>query len=462
MTEALDVARMLDPEIAAYLAGLPFDIGSILGGLSDDGVAAVRELFAATEGPEPSGRTATTVHELPGAPGASVRVHRPVDATGPLPCVVWMHGGGLVLGTAEGDDARFDRWCPQFGCVGVSIGYRLAPETPYPGPLDDCYAALSWVHDHADDLGIDPSRIGIGGASAGGGLAAGLGLLARDRGEVPVAFQLLGYPMIDDRQVTTSSTWIDPVWPPSANTYGWTAYLGAAKGTADVPIYAAAARATDLAGLPPDVHLRRRTRRLQRRGHRLCRAPAPRRGADRAARLPRRAPRLRRAHGDDRSGRALQPRHGGVAGGPTRLSALPLGQRIGCDHVVRTMSTSHDAAWSTASGTLPRTYRPAASTPRFPTTITSAPTAPAMRQIMAAGSPSDRCVSHRTPCARARCSAVASAEVAIRRCSATWRSSAPAPAADMAAPGDGAATTSTTCSSAPESAAHAPARSAAA
>jgi acetyl esterase/lipase len=251
MTEALDVARLLDPEIATYLAGLPFDIGSILGGLSDDGVAAVRELFAATEGPEPSGRTATTVHELPGAPGASVRVHRPVDATGPLPCVVWMHGGGLVLGTAEGDDARFDRWCPQFGCVGVSIGYRLAPETPYPGPLDDCYAALSWVHDHADDLGVDPSRIGIGGASAGGGLAAGLGLLARDRGEVPVAFQLLVYPMIDDRQVTTSSTWIDPVWPPSANTYGWTAYLGAAKGTADVPIYAAAARATDLAGLPP-------------------------------------------------------------------------------------------------------------------------------------------------------------------------------------------------------------------
>lgn len=251
MTDALDVSRLLDPEIAAFLAELPFDIGSILGGLSDGGVAAVRELFAATEGPEPSGRTATSVHELPSAPGASVRVHRPVDATGALPCVVWMHGGGLVLGTAEGDDARFDRWCPQFGCVGVSVEYRLAPETPFPGPLDDCYAALLWVHDHADELGVDRSRIGIGGASAGGGLAAGLGLLARDRGEVPVAFQLLVYPMIDDRQVTTSSTWIDPVWPPSANTYGWTAYLGAAKGTADVPIYAAAARATDLAGLPP-------------------------------------------------------------------------------------------------------------------------------------------------------------------------------------------------------------------
>lgn len=251
MTEPLDVAPLLDPEIAAFLAALPFDIGSILGGLTDDGIATVRELFDAAPPIERSGRTATTVHEVPGTDGVTVRVHRPVDASGALPCVVWMHGGGLVLGRAEGDDPRFDRWCPMFGCVGVSIDYRLAPETPYPGPLDDCYAALRWVHDHADELGVDRSRIGIGGASAGGGLAAGLGLLARDRGEVPVAFQLLVYPMLDDRQITVSSAWVDPIWPPAANTYGWTAYLGAAKGGPDVPIYAAAARATELAGLPP-------------------------------------------------------------------------------------------------------------------------------------------------------------------------------------------------------------------
>lgn len=251
MTEPLDVAPLLDPEIAAFLAALPFDIGSILGGLTDEGIATVRELFNAGPPIERSGRTDTTEHTVPGTDGVTVRVHRPVDATGALPCVVWMHGGGLVLGRAEGDDPRFDRWSPMFGCVGVSIDYRLAPETPYPGPLDDCYAALRWVHDHADELGVDRARIGIGGASAGGGLAAGLGLLARDRGEVPVAFQLLIYPMLDDRQITVSSAWADPIWPPTANTYGWTAYLGSAKGGPDVPIYAAAARATDLAGLPP-------------------------------------------------------------------------------------------------------------------------------------------------------------------------------------------------------------------
>src|SRR4029453_14639691 len=124
---------------------------------------------------------------------------------------------------------------------------------PYPLPLDDCHAGLAWVYDHADQLGVDPSRIGIGGASAGGGLAAGLALLARDRGELPVAFQLLIYPMIDDRQVTASSGWTAPIAPPSPNHFGWTSYVGAGKGGPDVPGYAAPARAADLAGLPPTL-----------------------------------------------------------------------------------------------------------------------------------------------------------------------------------------------------------------
>jgi acetyl esterase/lipase len=112
---------------------------------------------------------------------------------------------------------------------------------------------LAWVVSHASELGVDTSRLGIGGASAGAGLAAGLALLARDRGEYSVAFQLLIYPMIDDRQITVSSTWSDPIWSPSANTFGWTAYLGARKGTADVEPYAAASRATNLVGLPPTL-----------------------------------------------------------------------------------------------------------------------------------------------------------------------------------------------------------------
>lgn len=180
-----------------------------------------------------------------------VRVHRPVGIEGDLPCVYWMHGGGLMLGRAIQEDFRFDRWCQTFGCVGVAVDYRLAPETPYPGPLDDCYTGLEWVHDHVSDLGVDQSRIGIGGSSAGGGLAAALALLARDRGELSIAFQLLIYPMIDDRQITTSSQWPDPIWPPAASTYGWTAYLWAARGRPHVSAYAAAARATDLVGLPP-------------------------------------------------------------------------------------------------------------------------------------------------------------------------------------------------------------------
>jgi acetyl esterase/lipase len=190
-------------------------------------------------------------HTIPGSDGLVVRVHRPIGVDGDLPCVYWMHGGGMVMGSIDGDDLRFDRWCPRHSCVGVSVEYRLAPETPYPGPLDDCYAGLRWVYDNAEELGVDRARIGIGGPSAGGGLAAGLGLLARDRGEVPLMFQMLIYPMIDDRQITPSSQWMDPIWPPAANTYGWRSYLGDRAAGPDVPIYAAPARAEDLSGLPP-------------------------------------------------------------------------------------------------------------------------------------------------------------------------------------------------------------------
>src|SRR5689334_12310792 len=116
-----------------------------------------------------------------------------------------MHGGGYVIGSNVMDDQFFDALCPQLDFVGVSVDYRLAPETPYPGPLDDCYRGLRWTFEHADELGIDPGRIGVMGVSAGGGLAAALALLARDRGELPVAFQLLDSPMLDDRQITRSS-----------------------------------------------------------------------------------------------------------------------------------------------------------------------------------------------------------------------------------------------------------------
>jgi acetyl esterase/lipase len=161
-----------------------------------------------------------------------------------------MHGGGYVFGSYASDNARLDGWSSSYRCAGVSVDYRLAPETPFPGPLDDCYLGLKWVFDHHDELGVDLERIGVSGTSAGAGLAAGLALLARDRGEVPLQFQLLDAPMIDDRQVTPSSQRDDLViFDREANEFGWRSYLGDLYGNADVPAYAAPARAADLGGL---------------------------------------------------------------------------------------------------------------------------------------------------------------------------------------------------------------------
>jgi acetyl esterase/lipase len=190
-------------------------------------------------------------HVISQNPQVTVRVHRPKGAKGALPCVYSIHGGGYIIGSNDMDDVKFDVWCPRFNVVGVSVEYRLAPETPYPGPLEDCYVGLKWTHEHAAELGIDPDKIGITGVSAGGGLCAGLALLARDRGEVPVQFQLLDCPMLDDRQETASSQLEGLiVWSKASNAFGWRSYLGDLYGSADVPAYAAAARATNLAGLP--------------------------------------------------------------------------------------------------------------------------------------------------------------------------------------------------------------------
>ena len=245
MSDLVDVRNLLDPEIGAILAQFPIDLSI----LSAETLPIVREMMGAMPGPELSGLVEMTDVDIPGRPGASLRVYRPQGQSEPLPCVYWMHGGGLIMGTNNMDDARFDRWCTLFPCVGVSVEYTLAPESPYPGPLEDCYEGLRWVHDNAASIGVDSSRVGIGGASAGGGLAAGLALLARDRGELAIAFQLLLYPMIDDRQITTSSGWSDPIWAPTANRFGWDSYLGELSGDG-VPFYAAAARAGDLSGLP--------------------------------------------------------------------------------------------------------------------------------------------------------------------------------------------------------------------
>lgn len=191
-------------------------------------------------------------HLVPGDPEVRVRVHRPHGVAGSLPAVVSMHGGGYIVGSYDSGDPLFDDWCPRLGIIGIAVEYRLAPETPYPGPLEDCYAALRWAYNNAADLGIDSGRIGLHGSSAGGGLAAGLALLARDRGEVPVAFQALDCPMLDDRQATGSINAEGLfVWTRAHNELGWRSYLADLYGRDEVPPYAVPARAGDLAGLPP-------------------------------------------------------------------------------------------------------------------------------------------------------------------------------------------------------------------
>ncbi len=250
----MDVATTIDPEIALALAASP--VGSIdFGTFTLETIPSIREAMANMPVVElPPTTTVSREVVVPGATGfdPTVRVYSPpTDGTG-RPCIYWIHGGGYMFGSGLTVDARINRWVEEFECVAVSIEYRLAPEDSYPAPLDDCYAGLLWTAQHADELGIDPARIAIAGASAGGGLAAGLAILARDRGEVSPAFQLLIYPMIDDSNTSASSR-IEgaPVWSRSANDLGWRAYLGDLFGADDVPAYAAPARVDDVAGLPP-------------------------------------------------------------------------------------------------------------------------------------------------------------------------------------------------------------------
>jgi acetyl esterase/lipase len=195
-------------------------------------------------------------HRIPGPPGApevNVVLHVP-RTTGRKPCVLHLHGGGFVLGSASSMQSAYQKMAAAAGCIIVSVDYRLAPETRYPGALHDCYAALTWVHAEAHSLGIDTTRVGVMGESAGGGLAAALALLARDRGKHPLAFQQLIYPMLDDRtaaRIEAHRFAGEFLWTAAHNAFSWAALLGQAPGSPGVSAYAAPARAEDLSGLPP-------------------------------------------------------------------------------------------------------------------------------------------------------------------------------------------------------------------
>lgn len=180
---------------------------------------------------------------------ASVRLHRPDAGVVDGRAVLWIHGGGYVIGSAVMDDRVCRAYARRLSATVASVEYRLAPEHPHPAPLEDCYAALLWLAARPD---VDPTKIVIAGASAGGGLASALALLARDRGEVAPAAQLLVYPMLDDRTcLRTDRDGAHRLWSIGSNRFGWRSYLGREPGSPDVPAYAAAARAESLAGLPP-------------------------------------------------------------------------------------------------------------------------------------------------------------------------------------------------------------------
>ena len=187
-----------------------------------------------------------------GAPAVRIILIDPGGA-GRRAAYLYIHGGGFVLGTVRDDVATLQKVARDHGCLVVSVDYRLAPETRFPGALEESYAALKWLHGNAEALRVDARRIVVGGASAGGGHAAALAIAARDRGETPIAFQLLIYPMLDDRTLTRSSQSIicRKVWNRVANTAAWNAYLGAGHETQDVSPYGAPARAPCQRGLPP-------------------------------------------------------------------------------------------------------------------------------------------------------------------------------------------------------------------
>ncbi|HEY6738484.1 MAG TPA: alpha/beta hydrolase [Actinopolymorphaceae bacterium] len=237
----------MDPELEAFLALLPpADLGDPV--TARQNLAA---LSAAIPAPDTSGMEIQD-RTVPADPEVPVRIYRPYQAEG---AIVWLHGGGWVMGDLDTEHPWAARLAEGSGAVVISVGYRLAPEHPFPAALDDTYAALTWAAEHADELGIDPGRIAVGGHSAGAGLAAGAALRARDENGPAICFQLLNQPGLDDRQETWSARNLtDTPWMNRAKvTDAWRHYLGRDTSRSPEPVspYAAPARAEDLSGLPP-------------------------------------------------------------------------------------------------------------------------------------------------------------------------------------------------------------------
>ncbi len=254
-TRAMQTTNALvDPELLPFAQGFPQLTYSMAN------LPAIRqqfEMLLEMMPKAPDDGVIVSEHQAPGpvsAPPVRVVMYTPQGVTRLRPALLHLHGGGYVLGQPESSDAKLKSLASELDVVIASVDYRLPPEAPHPAPVEDAYAALCWLYGQAGALGVDRTRIAVGGESAGGGLAAALALFARDRGEVPVCFQWLIYPMLDDRTCVEKSP--NPftgeyLWTREANTFGWSALLQGSPGGANVSCYAAPARADTVAKLPP-------------------------------------------------------------------------------------------------------------------------------------------------------------------------------------------------------------------
>jgi acetyl esterase/lipase len=249
VTSAVPYDPELELAVGEYLSQAP--------SLTLEGIPLARELHASSQaGPDlRDGRIEREEHTAPGPAGApplALTVFRPAGRHEPLPGIYFIHAGGMIVGNRfTGVNGVLD-WVEELNVVVVTVEYRLAPESPYPAPVEDCYSGLVWSADHASELGIDPERLLVVGGSAGGGLAAAAAILARDRHGPRIRAQMLLCPMLDDRNRSISSHQYVGVgvWDRLNNEVGWTALLGDARGRPDVSPYAAPGRLDDFSGLP--------------------------------------------------------------------------------------------------------------------------------------------------------------------------------------------------------------------
>jgi acetyl esterase len=235
----------MDPELEAFVPLFPrADLTDPVTARKD-----LAELAATAPAPDTAGMEVED-RTVPADPDVPVRIYRPHLAQG---AVVWLHGGGFVMGDLDTEHPWAARLAAASGAVVISVGYRVAPEHRFPAALDDAYAVLGWAADHAGELGADPDHVAVGGHSAGAGIAAALALRARDEQGPTIRFQLLNQPGLDDRQETWSARrFTDTPWLTRAKVASmWGHYLGSASGSAYASAYAAPARAGDLSGLPP-------------------------------------------------------------------------------------------------------------------------------------------------------------------------------------------------------------------